>query len=308
MLIQQKKIMNLEKHLGPITKGNKLIIAAPINSETQYLLTKIGFTDPPELGDTVLPSPKFGNISLFNSEGKDIVRRDLPKETAYRQVEWHWEEWRGYGETEEMSKIVDVPYQRYPREFIPPPGVEFSIGSSDEGELFILSPAVNYISSNETLILHIINLFLEIFGFAYVLTDELNEITIPKIKRINWTVLPEGEYPWERTKQLIKPILDMAKEGNRPVLSNRYAEISKYKPDFVAIGKAGFSGYLIFGFKKRNLYVCESAFYGNATYIFESDWEELSKLSKAEILNQERQKDRVIHRVGWERKIKDLLN
>jgi hypothetical protein len=75
----------------------------------------------------------------------------------------------------------------------------------------------------------------------------------------------------------------------------------------VAIGQAGFSGYLIFGFTSRNLFICESVFYGNATYVFESDWEKLSKLSKAEILNQDLQKDRIIHREGWERKIATLF-
>ena len=75
----------------------------------------------------------------------------------------------------------------------------------------------------------------------------------------------------------------------------------------MAIGKAGFSGYLIFGFTLRNLYICESAFYVNATYIFESNWEELSRMTKAEILNQELQKDRIIHREGWDRNIASYL-
>lgn len=307
MIIQKKRIRSLEKYLGRIPSGTELIIAAPINSETQHLLKQIGFNDPVELGDTVLPSPIFGNISLFNAEGKNIVRKDLPMETAYRQVDWHWEQWSGYGETEEMSKIVDVPYDRYPREFVAPPSIELSIGSSKNNDLFVVSPITKFVDSNESFLLHTINLFLEIFGVAHVLTKDLSRINIPTTKRLNWTILPEGEYPWEKVQPLVKPILDRSAKGNRPVLINRYSVISNYTPDFVAIGKAGFSGYLIFGFTSRNLYICESAFYGNATYVFESDWEALSKLSKAEILDQELQKDRIIHREGWDRNISSLF-
>ena len=307
MIIQKTRIRCLKKYLGRIPRGTELIISVPIDSETQQLLKQIGFDDPFEVGDTILPSPIFGNVSLFNAEGKSIVRKDLPIETAYRQVDWHWEQWCGYGETEEMSKIVDVPYERYPREFVAPPGIELSIGSSKNNNLFVVSPVIKFVDSNELLLLHTINLFLEIFGVAHILTKDLSKINIPITKRLNWTILPEGEYPWEKVQPLVKPILDRAAKGNRPVLINRYSIISNYTPDFVAIGKAGFSGYLIFGFTIRNLYICESAFYGNATYIFESDWEELSRLTKAEILNQELQKGRIIHREGWEKNIINLF-
>ena len=71
---------------------------------------------------------------------------------------------------------------------------------------------------------------------------------------------------------------------------------------------AGFNGYVIMGFTKKNLYLLESAYYGNATYIFDEDWRDLSKMTKAKILNENLQKDRIIHREGWEENIKELLN
>jgi hypothetical protein len=45
----------------------------------------------------------------------------------------------------------------------------------------------------------------------------------------------------------------------------------------------------------------------NATYVFEQNWERLSQLSKAEILDRDLQKDRLIHREGWPEKIHTLL-
>lgn len=60
-------------------------------------------------------------------------------------------------------------------------------------------------------------------------------------------------------------------------------------------------------FNQRNIYTLESLYYGNATYIFGEKWEELSKKTKAEILNQNLQADRIIHREGWDSKIDQLL-
>ena len=69
----------------------------------------------------------------------------------------------------------------------------------------------------------------------------------------------------------------------------------------------GFSGYLIFGFVDRSLYVLESAHYGNATYILDRDWESLSAMTKAELLDASLHQDRIIHRESWDQRVRDLL-
>ena len=53
--------------------------------------------------------------------------------------------------------------------------------------------------------------------------------------------------------------------------------------------------------------MCESIHIDNATYIFDDDWEELSQLTKAEILDNNYQKDRIIHRKNWYKDIKKLF-
>ena len=58
-------------------------------------------------------------------------------------------------------------------------------------------------------------------------------------------------------------------------------------------------GYLIFGFLEENLYVLECTQTNNATYILENNWEHLSGLTKAEILENNLHKERIIHRENW---------
>ena len=47
--------------------------------------------------------------------------------------------------------------------------------------------------------------------------------------------------------------------------------------------------------------------YGNATYVFRDNWEGLSKLSKAEIIQNNLQEKRLVHRVNWPYKILEIL-
>lgn len=88
----------------------------------------------------------------------------------------------------------------------------------------------------------------------------------------------------------------------------RLHAIAEAKPEFVAIGTGGFHRYMVFGFPRKRLHILESAYYGNATYVFGNSWEELSKLSKAEILSGDLQKARLVHREAWTTEVDKFLN
>jgi hypothetical protein len=302
MHIKQRRILNVERHLHDFKINDKIYIGL-INVVTHKArLEEAGFTGSLAVGEQVLPSI-FGPVSRFNAEGTDKVRRDLPMETAYRQQEWSWKEWDGT----EHSKIVDVPYKRYPREPIPPPSKELQILKNATGNKVVASALFKYDTKSLQVLTHVINLFLEIFGECEVLREDLEPIVPTAVKRLNWKILPQGKYPWEKLRSHIAPILARAKKGKVPIISARLSTIAKESPEFVAIGEGGFDGYVIFGFPKKNLFVLESAYYGNATYVFEKNWEQLSKLTKAEILDAKLQKARIVHREGWTNIVAKLL-
>jgi hypothetical protein len=126
MKINQKRIGNLEGHLPATFKDRRINIGLTDIKNYNSKLIGAGFTVDLIVGETVLPTV-VGPITRFNAEGKNIVRRDLPKETVYRQVEWHWTERHGDREVEQ-SDFRYVPYQRYPRDFVPP-SVELHIAA-----------------------------------------------------------------------------------------------------------------------------------------------------------------------------------
>lgn len=308
LIIHGRRIQNLDKYLGFLIENSPIVIGINITPRIREKLEEIGFPQDTRIGDSILPSSKTGKVCEYNAEGKYIPQKHLKMETAYRQVEWHWEEWNGPYDTTEQSKIVDVPYQRYPRIFSPPPSIELSLYNSIKGDTLLVSPEQLYNKQNKKLILHVINMFLEIFGECQVFSKDLADIIQAPTRKLNWRVLPPGRRPWQQLEKELKSIIDEVSKGKKPVVIDRLRTINKYGPDFAAVGTGGFRGYVIMGFQDRNLYVCESIFYGNATYIFDERWEELSRKTKAEILDNNLQTDRIIHRVNlWARQIRKWL-
>jgi len=309
MIIEKRRIRSLESNIGFIKKETTVAVGIKSVRKHQDIFEQVGFAQQPNVGDSVLPPASLGPVSRFNAEGKYIKHKDKPKETAYRTIEWHWEEWEGPYDTVERSRLVDVPYERYPRTFVPPPSVEISVLKTSDGDIVLVSPFIEYTEENKELLKHAINLFLEIFGECQFFTEDMREIIKTPIRRLNWRILPPGSMPWEQLRKEIEPIIESTPKGKQPFIEHRLEIINKFDPDFAAIGTAGFKGYIILGFRDRDIYVCESIFYGNATYIFNERWEELTKKTKAGILNKDLQEDRIIHRVeSWERKIKKWLS
>jgi len=305
MILRQQRVRSTRALAGLIKKDTKFTVGVKNLNRFGDVLRNIGFSENPNSGDSILPRD-VGPVSLYNAEGKYVPQKDQPMETAYRMAEWHWTEFHGPYEVEQ-SKIVDVPYQRYPRKFFPPPSVELAITSLGDGSLCAIGPILEFNDENEKMIVHVINLFLEIFGECQFFTSDLDELIKIPIKRLNWHILPPGKRPWEKLKEEIKPIINDAPKGNQPVIEHRLETINKHNPDFAAVGQGGFRGYIVLGFTEKNIYVLESLYYGNATYIFDDNWEDLSKKTKAEVLNENLQKDRFIHLTSWDRQINNLL-
>lgn len=304
MIIKKRRIRSLNSIRGVLAKYNNIIIGISIDDKVQKRLVKIGFTSKFEAGETVLPSAQFGPVSSFNAEGKDLIHRDQQMEKVYRVGEWKWKEWCGRYDTIERTKFVDIPYKRYPRTFIAPPSVELTISEGQNGTKLIASPTIG--ANDVDKVIHVINLFLEIFGECQILDPKMDE-TISSVRRLNWTILPQGRMPWSLLKKAVEKIIEETPKGNRSYLEHRLELINRYKPDFTAVGNAGFHGYIIMGFTDKNLFVLESPFYGNATYILENNWEELSQKTKAEIINANLCKYRLIHKDGWDLEISKLL-
>ncbi|WP_107925241.1 hypothetical protein [Lysinibacillus parviboronicapiens] len=301
-ITEKKRIRNSEKYMSHINEGGKANIGVAITAEVARKLQEIGFKTLLS-GESLVPAPKFGPVSKFNVNGKDVPQKDKPKETVYRQQHWSWTDWGGNSH----SRTVDIPYQRYPRKWIPAPWVELMIVQSGENKFVIAGDTITKGQTEETDIVHRINLMLAIFKQAEIFQENLERYEVPRTVKLGWDILPEGEMPWETFKHHLTPVLNSKSKGKKIIIAERLETISKYNPDFHAIGDNGYQGYIIFGFTRENLYIFENAEYGNATYVFEGDWEQLSKMTKAEIIASNIHKHRFVHLDGWKRQIAELF-
>lgn len=303
----KKRLRSFKRNLSFIKSDQKIILAVKLNEKTTETAQQIGFSELFESGEQILPRG-IGSVSKFNATGKEIPLTHLPLETHYRQQYWTRKEYRGKYNTREVSSVVDIPYKRYPREYIPPPSVELTIATTVTGGKIIISPKVKNKPENEDFLLHCVNLFLELFGQCEFLDQDLERIIQAPVKKLNWQILPQGVKPWKTLNKHLQHITTTVPENVKNVIEKRFEAINVAEPDFIAVGNGGFNGYVVFGFTQQNIYILESAQTDNATYIFKGDWRSLCQLTKAEILESKLHKERVIHRKSWFREINKLIH
>lgn len=299
MRISQKRIRNVENHLTGIEEGSNFYIGLTDLNNFIRRLNQIGFGLEIGIGEQVLPEI-IGSVTRFNANGSYRLLRDLPRETLYRES--YITDWHGYHHT------VYIEYQRYQRETIEAPNIELTIGIDANNNLILLSPLLTNYAQNHLRIKHIINLFLDIFGECETLFEELIPAFSIPVTRLNWDILPKGNQSWENIAPAIDEIISRVSRPKRVVIKNRIDKISGFDPNFVAVGRAGFKGYMVFGFAIKDFFVLESIYSGNATYVFGQDWAELSRLSKGQIITQNLYERRIVHSPGWGDEIDKLLN
>lgn len=307
-MIRRSKIRSLNPYLKIMPESSDMY--AGVINPPEDLLRRMGFSAALTNGETILPRAigAHKKIALYNAEGKNIVHRNQPMETAYRTVDWHWKERHGKYNTIERSKFVDVPYKRYPRTYIEPPAVELTLYTDANGRRVVSSPKIVNWRANSVNTLHSINLILELFGECNIFDSQHKQFIDAPLRKVNWTLLPKGERSYTELREHIKPVLDRLENGKRNFAEHRLDRINAYGPEFLAVGRAGFTGYIVFAFPAKNIFLLESIIYGNATYVLGKDWEQVSKMTKAEVLKEEIHKQRIIHRANWFEHIRRLFS
>lgn len=301
MKIIKRRVINVEPYIATVRHGEEFHIAFNGFNDQLARIRQIGFSENLQVGQQILPFI-LGPISRFNANGKYLIRRDLPKEEFFMERIWKWKDYQG----NEYEKFVYVRRERYQRELIPPPSEELVIDSYGQNNI-VVSRAFVKGPANFDEIKHTINLFLELFGECDLIRENYEPFLFENVTRLNWKIFPPGQYPWPAVREIAQERIQRQPAGNRPVIANRLEKITSHTPNFVAVGQGGFYDYVVFGFPQKEIYILESIKTGNATYVFGNDWEVLSRITKAEILNNQLQQERIFHRPGWEAKINEIL-
>jgi len=299
MSVKGKSLRTLTKLIKASSGLNNIRLAVRASNFPSEKWLSLGFNQNLEIGDHLIPE-HCGKITLFNSNGREIIRKDLPKQQQSRTIYATWKDWHGY----EHSGFQNRNYEMYPREYVLAPA-EFLYVFEVGGEKYVTSSETKV--SDEIRTLHIATLMLECFGEFEIIDVATSSVSETKLRRLHWDILPPGEYPWVRAAPLITKATEKLSEPDQKVIEARMKHLAGYTPDFLATGRGGFTGYLVYGFSSRNIFILESIHLDNATYAFEDNWEEFSMLTKNEIINGAVAHERVIHDRKWKRNILGIM-
>lgn len=261
---------------------NKIQLGIPVETDEASV---VGLSI---VGDTVLPSAKFGVNCNRNAYGDSYI--DKSKEKEYRYVSTNWI--RPYGNDNADKIAVDVCRNCFPKIEVEAYGIELQLYEDGNNKQFVIINMTNTI--REKYIKEAINLMLEIYGKCYVFDDEIQIETMNERRRCNWEILPPGEMP---SRHIERQLRNQNKKTDSFDVS-RLEYIEKYGASIIVEGINGFSGYFAFLFD--SYCVLETVIYGNATYIIpQENWEETSQKTKQELVDEKIVINKIIHNMNW---------
>lgn len=258
--------------------------------------------------ERVVPNENIGRYSRYNVDGREIVRKDLPK---YYKT---WEiETPNYGDWSNGSHSVESGAWTYPREFYSPKFTEIEIelinDFDTEDKVTIKFKSSEILNRKEpdfydTLLFNL-NLLQENVGSSNIYKSEATRSDFLKTIQIEWEILPPGERDENISRILSGKRISHEQQKE---FEERYDFLMKFNHIKIVKGTSGFQRYFGVSFSD-DLIVFENVHYGNAIYCMYEDWEVLSKKSRVELLSDKNQKfDRVIHNKKWKRNLYNLLN
>ncbi len=294
MRLVKKRINNIDKYINHLAVNSIIYIWVPIEENREKIET-LWFRK----WEAILPQQTLWKASEYNAEGRTIIRKDLEKEDYVLELPWSLQDW--WGNWHYWISYIDK--LRYPRDFIKPYEVYLHFGEQDWKECIISDALICNAHENDK-IKNTINMFLEIFGTCYIFNENFrfhDEI------KVDWKIFPQWEYPWERMKDYLNSRILWWK-NKKWLYTHRIEELYNYNPSINIVWQWWYDGYIILWYPKRDIFIAECCKYWNATYIMLNSREEISKMTKAEIINGDLAAHRVIHWLHRSERISKIMD
>ena len=303
-LLHKKRVRKIPSN---ITKQGvaKTRLIVPVDRESdgikEYHLSALK-----EVGDRMIPAA-HGTATRRNLEGRLIVHRDKPKEFHSWLALWGRNQFCGRGETEWVENYVTRTGLRYPRTQLPAEEIELSLIENTEGQQFFATDLIS--TSDEERWLTAANLMLEIFEYAWIAESRDLQTPLTVTRRVNWRFLPPGEHDWDTVRPEFEEVIETLESSTAKHRAKRSIKrLYDFGPDQVVMGLGGFHGYFAFCFSDQEFTILESIHPNNATYILGQNWEGISQLTKAEILEAQLHLRRLIHDQFWDAEIENWFS
>lgn len=248
--------------------------------------------------EIVVLSAQLGRHSRWNREGRIVVRTDLPK--VHNTISW---DGMAFGKYPTTFHRTDDFYQRE-RWYGHRHALRVRLlreETLDGARLLVVSvELVGALARNhphfDRELLFRVNLLQEAIGGTTVLPESYTEEDLLAITFVNWKLLP----PDLRSTDVLRVIGNARSVQEKLALIERLEFIKEKCPEAqIMAGDGGFDGYFLAKINE-DCVVAEHLIPGNAIYIFDRNWTQLTHLSRRRLVTE--QPDgfrRVEHRGDW---------
>jgi hypothetical protein len=151
-----------------------------------------------------------------------------------------------------------------------------------------------------------LNILQENVGACGIQPAEMSLEDYARTLHVDWEILPPGSVDEALTRMFHGRTVS---SEERDTAADRFAFFDALSAEKKVFGLSGIQRY--FGaILPSGIGVFENLHYGNAVYIFFSDWERLSQLSRVELLSgrQGQEVVRVVHMPGWKGTVQKIIN
>lgn len=305
LIVKQKRTRVIPSAIASGAESTRLIVPVTGNKVNIEQFELDGLQ---QSGDIILPKA-VGPATRRNLLGRLIVHRNQEKDPYSYRMLWGRTQFCGREETEWVEDWITRHGFRYPRTQLPAENIEISLIENEKGEQFYATEQLQH--NNPERWVTAANVMLEIFGFFWAIQPEEIELPLMITRRVNWHILPPGKTPFSSSEPALEKVIQTLKNKVHQNHARRSLKsICKQKPDSTMMGSAGFHGYVIFCFDRPegSFAILENIQPNNATYIIGIQWEQIAKLSKKEILENDLHLARLIHGKSWEAEIDKWFN
>ena len=288
--------------------GDRVVVAAvlPVGLADVGAYTNLGLhvvNGRIEVGDPVLLPPSSGVYARRNLDGWDEKRTDLPKEL--RDVSTWAPSWNSGSYHLVTREIEAYPVERHSARLLTiSTTVLEPLADAAMVRFRVDQPLLRKDAAFSADLRFNLRLLNEVVGEAHVFDADLSDDEFARIQHVDWELLPPVSTDRVLAHLTSRGSIDYEK---LKVAQNRLGVLDRLGHDGFIVGKGRFARYFGARFGDR-LVVLENLEYGNALYMFEENWEQLTQLSRTELI---KRRDSSVHRVphlpGWQSAVRKLV-
>lgn len=256
-----------------------------------------------KIPDIIYPDRLVGLYARRNRNGILWILKNQPKVIKTFSFESP-----NFGDPDKGYHTTSIDRMVYKRRLEPPREWAISISPVSQNEEFIrLKIQIKSVLDRQhpdfrSDLFFAINLLQEQCRECHVFPANITNEELARITAVGWEIFPPGTM--DRTFSAITSRLRVPSPQRQREIEHRANALARLRPTEYIVGSGMNSHY--FGAKfGENIVAFENIDYGNALYILFDNWQEISQMSRIDILKRhERDFIRIIHKDGWQKALK----